>query len=80
LALLGIAPPRPGATDCERATFFRDIQIRALALNAIAFGLILLIGPPSWVVLIAAVVLALIALDALRLTLKVRRLRGARTR
>lgn len=76
---LGVVPPRqPGTTRADTRRFIRDLQLRCLAICAPLFVVIVLVGTPTWALLLAALGLGSLALDVAWLTIRIRRDRAPR--
>jgi hypothetical protein len=68
-------PPRPPTRAAARR-FVRDLQLRVLAFCVPLVVVVLLVGAPTWVLVLAVAGLVLGGLDALYLTISLRRAGG----
>jgi hypothetical protein len=72
---LWVEPPPPGAPRADQRRFVRDLQLRVLAMCVVVLVVVLLVGAPTWVLAVALAGLVLGGLDALYLTIALRRAR-----
>jgi hypothetical protein len=72
-ATLGVPPPRRGAPRSETGRFVRDLQLRCLVVSLLALIVIVLVGVPARSIWLVMAGVALLALDACWLTIRIRR-------
>jgi hypothetical protein len=73
LATLGVPPPRDPHDRVQSGRFLRALLLRTLLLVLPAWVLIALLGVSAWLLIVGGVTLALIAVDVLWLSYRVRR-------
>jgi hypothetical protein len=73
---LGVEPPGPNPTRVQARRFVRDLQLRVLAMCLVAVVVVVLAGAPAWAIAVGLAVVVLGALDALYLTVSLRRAGG----
>jgi hypothetical protein len=73
LATLGVSPPGNPRDRVESGRFVRALLVRTLVVVVPLWVLVALIGPPSWVLILGAVSVALLVIDILWLGHRVRR-------
>jgi hypothetical protein len=70
---LWVEPPGPSPTRPAARRFVRDLQLRVPAMCAAVLVVVVLVGAPTWVLVLAVAGLVLGELDALYLTVSLRR-------
>jgi hypothetical protein len=72
-SLLGVKPPPPGSSRTDARRFVRDLQVRVAIVLAPLEVLLIAVGPPAWMLVVALGSYALLVLDAIYLTVRLRR-------